>query len=204
MRRFCYSLYFVSVFCPSVLLPRYRVTRAGWWSSKHSVPASATDMTLAGVLSRRHDHPVRDFRHVVHRLSRNLGLAMVNPGSTQQCDLDASPRRRWDDRVLSRPSRSARVSRCQVHQRTVCRCCRTAAGFRRQLCVTSDSPVAVIGLRFRGPVFSTIPVTSLHRATPVAADEPGSRRHERSDPAAVRCRRRLVVGNRHIQYESGP
>ncbi len=40
-------------------------------------------------------------------------------------------------------------------------------GFVGTLQITSDNPVAVVGLRFRGENFSTIPVTDLSPATPV-------------------------------------
>jgi len=42
-----------------------------------------------------------------------------------------------------------------------------AQNFDGSLTVTSDTPVAIVGLRFRGTNFSTIPITSLSDPTPV-------------------------------------
>lgn len=107
------------------------------------------------------------------RLSRNLGVAIANPGSK-----DATLTlvlHRADGSVLA--TKTIVVKKGQQVARFVTELFadqpEVAMGFMGLLEITSDNPVAIIGLRFRGENFSTLPVTSLSPPTPVPLVAPG-------------------------------
>ena len=95
------------------------------------------------------------------RLSRNVGVGITNPGST---DADVT--------MILRDANGNLTSRKNVtvaaHQQVARFISELFADvpavpvdFDGTLTLTSDTPVAIVALRFRGTKFSTIPITSL-------------------------------------------
>jgi hypothetical protein len=109
------------------------------------------------------------------RLSRNLGVAIVNPGSAAT-NVTLTLRRGGDGSTSS-----VKVIAIGSHQQfskfiseLFADVSELPLDFDGSLTITSDTPVAIVGLRFRGPIFSTIPITSLSQpAIPVSQIAPG-------------------------------
>jgi hypothetical protein len=103
------------------------------------------------------------------RLSKNLGVSIVNPNSSSvdvKMTLHKSDGTQLGTATVSVPSHqqvSKFVTELFSNQSTV------PSDFTGTLTVTSDGtsplPIAVIGLRFRGPNFSALPVTNLSAVT---------------------------------------
>lgn len=120
-----------------------------------------SDTLQAGVLPSSLTTYAMLFVNTSGRLSRNLGAAIVNPGSAAadiQLDL-------WDDsgsllasKLLTLPARSqvsAFVTEMFAGTPSV------PKDLTGTLFISGNQPFGVIGLRFRGENFSTIPATAL-------------------------------------------
>ena len=107
------------------------------------------------------------------KLSRNIGVGIVNPNSaaanltmTLQDD---------DGSIIGTPKHFSLLSGHQTAQLVTSLFAdrpEVPRDFTGTLKVTSDLPVSLIGLRFRGPNFSTLPVTNL--STPAAVPSFGA------------------------------
>jgi len=101
------------------------------------------------------------------KLSKNLGVAIVNPGSTSTNvtltlhKADGTELGHTTVTVPARQQTSKFVTELFASQSSV------PKELTGTLSITSPTPVSVIGLRFRGPNFSTLPVTSLSAAAPI-------------------------------------
>src|SRR5205085_10893764 len=107
------------------------------------------------------------------RLSRNVGVGITNPGSTSA--------------VVTMTLRAADGSQTSIKTVTVAARQQVArfiseffadvpavpVDFDGTLTLTSNTPVAIVALRFRGTRFSTIPVTSLSPAVELPDVRPG-------------------------------
>jgi len=95
------------------------------------------------------------------RLSRNVGVAITNPGSTTA--VVTMTLRRANGSLTS--SKTLTVAAHQQVSRFISEFFadvpEVPRDFDGTLTVTSNTPVAIVGLRFRGTHFSTIPITSL-------------------------------------------
>ena len=95
------------------------------------------------------------------RLSRNVGVAITNPGSTDA--VVTMTLRRANGTVTS--TKTITVSARQQVSRFISELFadvpEVPRDFDGTLTLTSNTPVAIVGLRFRGTKFSTIPITSL-------------------------------------------
>jgi hypothetical protein len=102
------------------------------------------------------------------RLSRNLGLAIVNPGSTVT-NVTMTLRRGGDGTTSSVKliTVGARQQVSKFISELFSDVPELPLDFDGSLAITSDTPVAIVAERFRGAVFSTIPITSLTGSTPV-------------------------------------
>lgn len=107
------------------------------------------------------------FANASPRLSRDLGVAIVNPGNTTAnmtltlTDEGGAP---VGSRGVTLPARQ-QTSRFVTELFSDVP--NALADLKGILTVSSDTPVAVTGLRFRGANFSTLPITSLSASTPV-------------------------------------
>src|SRR5213593_1467342 len=108
------------------------------------------------------------------RLSHNLGVAIVNPGGTAT-NVTMTLRRGVDGTISS--VKVITVGARQQVSRFISEFFSDVSplpiDFDGSLAITSTIPVAVVGLRFRGPVFSTIPIASPTASTPVPQVAPG-------------------------------
>jgi hypothetical protein len=125
--------------------------------------------TQAGVLpSTLSTHSIL-FVSTNGRLSKNLGVAIANPNATAAHATltlrdDKGAALATADVVIEGLHQAAEfVTQLFDHQPTV------PQDLTGTLDVTSDFPVAVIGLRFRGENFSTLPATNLSVPNPVPA-----------------------------------
>lgn len=123
------------------------------------------DTTQAGILPPDLTTNTILFVSTSGRLSRNLGVAIVNPG---MLSTNVTLTLRKDDGTQLATSTFAVAS----HQQTSKFITELFSGqssvpsdLTGTLTVTSASPVSVIGLRFRGANFSTLPVTNLAAPT---------------------------------------
>jgi hypothetical protein len=100
-------------------------------------------------------------------LQRNLGVALTNPGSASATVTLTL----WKDDGRRIASKTISVSSRQQIARFITELFSDQTGIPSDLtgalAVTSTSPLSVIGLRFRGENFSTVPVTNLSTPTPV-------------------------------------
>ena len=139
-----------------------------------------TDTTQAGVL------PANMTMHAIlvvstsGRLSRNLGVAIANPGPTA-AHITLSLR---DDGGATLATETLTVNSLNQTAKFVTELFSSQPSVPSDLTgtldISSDLPVAVIGLRFRGQNFSTLPATNLSVPTPVPVISPGI-----GGPAAV-------------------
>jgi hypothetical protein len=132
-----------------------------------------TETTQAGVLPADMTTSVMLFVSTSGRLSRNLGVAIANPGST---DATVILTLRRDDGtsigtktivVKAKNQTSQFVTQIFADQPSV------PKDLTGTLNITSNVPVAIVGLRFRGENFSTIPATNLSAPTAVPVVSPG-------------------------------
>jgi hypothetical protein len=93
------------------------------------------------------------------RLSRNVGVAVVNPQSTS---VNVTLTLRRDDGTQFPTAPTITVQPMQQISRFVTELFTgLPADFLGTLTITSTGPVAIVGLRFRGGNFSTIPITNV-------------------------------------------
>lgn len=109
-------------------------------------------------------------------LSKNLGVAIVNPNSTNE---NVTLTLRGADGKTLGQSTTISVAAHQQTSKFVTELFDKQSNIPKDLTgtlsITSTDPISVIGLRFRGSNFSTLPVTSLSGATtlPVIAPNVG-------------------------------
>ncbi len=134
----------------------------------------AADSTQAVVLAGVMTTHIVLFATANPRLARNIGLAIVNPGSTT-ATVTLTLRRGTDGVTIS--SKAILIGARQQTSRFMAEIFadvpQLATGFDGDLSISSDYPVALTALRFRGTNFSTIPITSLSSSTPVPTFSPG-------------------------------
>jgi hypothetical protein len=132
--------------------------------------------TQAGVLPGNMTTQTVLFATADARLSRNLGVAIVNPGSTPTA-VTLTLRRGGDGTTSSVKviTVGARQQASRFVSELFSDVPEIPVDFDGSLVVTSTTPVAVVGLRFRGSVFSTIPIVSPTASTPVPQIAPGVR-----------------------------
>jgi hypothetical protein len=126
-----------------------------------------TIATQAGVLPSEMTKHAMLFVSTCGRLSRNLGVAIANPGAS---DANVTLTLR-DDKGATVATKTFVVAKLTQAAKFVTELFDThptiAREFTGTLDITSDLPVAVIGLRFRGANFSTLPATNLSLPIPV-------------------------------------
>lgn len=125
------------------------------------------ETTQAGVLPSGMTRKAVLFVATSGKLSRNLGVAIANPGNT---DAKVTMTLKRDDgmsvgtaeiTVMAKRQTAQFVTQMFADQSSV------PQDLTGSLTITSDFPVAVIGLRFRGANFSTLPITNQSAFTPV-------------------------------------
>lgn len=127
----------------------------------------------AGVLPASLTKRAVTFVNTSGRLSRNLGVAISNPGSVQARidmtlrDDDGAEVARGQSTIPGGHQISMFVTELFASHDLISR------DLTGTLEIQSDVPVAVVALRFRGLNFSTLPVTSLSSAFPVPEISPG-------------------------------
>src|SRR2546427_11046854 len=102
------------------------------------------------------------------RLSRNLGVAIVNPGSTAT-NVTLTLRRGGDGTTSSVKviTVGARQQASKFISELFSDVPEIPVDFDGSLAITSTTPVAIVALRLRGTVFSTIPIVSPTASTPM-------------------------------------
>jgi ice-binding like protein/Big-like domain-containing protein len=124
--------------------------------------ALAADTTQAGVLPGVMTTQTVLFASSSARLSRNLGVAIVNPSGTA-ASMTMTLRRGGDGTISS--VKTIKVGARQQVAKFISELFsdvpELALDFDGSLSITSDYPVAIMALRFRGTNFSTIPITSV-------------------------------------------
>ncbi len=129
--------------------------------------------TQAGVLPASMTKNAMLFVSTSGRLSRNLGVAIANPGDA---DADVSISLRGADGVLV-ASKSVPVAAHKQVSEFVTQIFEDKSAVPSDLTGTislvSETPVAIVGLRFRGNNFSTLPCISLSAPEDVPAPETG-------------------------------
>ncbi len=102
------------------------------------------------------------------RLSRNLGVAVANPNTTVDAGLTFTLRNSDGSTVaIQTVTLKALHQTSQFVTQLFAGKLPPAGDFNGTLKIESTTPVAMVGLRFRGENFSTIPVTPLSAATVV-------------------------------------
>jgi hypothetical protein len=120
---------------------------------------TATDTAQAGVLPSGLTTNALVFVTSSTRLSRNVGVAIVNPQSTS---VNVTLTLKRDDGTSFPTSPTITVQPMQQISRFVTELFSgLPADFIGTVTVTATNPVAVVGLRFRGANFSTIPITNV-------------------------------------------
>ena len=118
------------------------------------------EMPQAGVLSTDLMSSAMIFVSTSHKFSKDLGLAIVNPGSTDGTvtftlhDSDAVTIA-TNSITLKAGAQTAQFVR-QLFPKEPS----VQGEFNGTVAISSTVPVAMVGLRFRGPNFSTVPVTA--------------------------------------------
>jgi len=131
------------------------------------------EITQAGVLSPDMTTNAMLFVNSSGRLSRNLAVAIANPGAT---DANVTLTLRNDLGVVLATKNVAIKGKSQIAEFITEMFTGVSAvpqDFAGSLGITSGVPVAAIGLRFRGGNFSTVPVTSLSAPSSVPIVSPG-------------------------------
>jgi|GEM_PF-3277806 len=123
--------------------------------------------TQAGVLPANMTTDALLFVRSDNNLTRNLGVAITNPGSTD-ANLTLTLRRADGSIVTTKILLVLAMHQTsQFVTELFSGTPEVNNGFNGTLAITSDTPVAIVGLRFRGVNFSTLPVTNLSPAMPV-------------------------------------
>ncbi len=119
------------------------------------------DTTQAGVLPSTMTTRALLFVSLSGRLGRNLGVAIANPGAATATitltlhNADGTPLATASVAVPSLHQTAQFVSQLFAGNSAV------PKDFSGTMVVSSDEPVAIVGLRFRGVNFSTLPATNL-------------------------------------------
>jgi len=126
-----------------------------------------TSSNQAGVLPSTMTKHAMLFVSTCGRLSRNLGVAIANPNSS-----DAKVTLTLlDDKGATVATKTFAITKLTQAAKFVTELFddhpTIAREFVGTLDISSDIPIAVIGLRFRGANFSTLPATNLDVPTPV-------------------------------------
>ena len=120
-----------------------------------------TAATQAGVLPSEMTEHAMLFVSTCGRLSRNLGVAIANPGAAD-ANVTLTLRDDKGATVATKPFVIAKLTQAAKFVTELFDTHPTIArDFTGTLDIESDAPVAVIGLRFRGANFSTLPATNL-------------------------------------------
>jgi len=131
------------------------------------------DTLQAGILPSDMSTNALMFVNSSGRLSRNLGVAIANPG-TAAARVTLTLR---NDAGTTLGTRAIDVAAGNQTAQFVTEMFATQASVPSDvtgtLQITSTAPVALVGLRFRGPNFSTLPVTNLSTPTPVPVRSAG-------------------------------
>jgi hypothetical protein len=123
---------------------------------------SASDTSQAGILPSSLTTDAVVFVNTSSRLTRNTGVAIVNP-QNQTVPVTLTLRR--DDGTQFATSVTTNVNAMQQISRFVSELFTgLPADLVGTLTVTAPSPIGVVGLRFRGLNFSTIPITNVSPA----------------------------------------
>ena len=136
---------------------------------------NAANTTQAGVLPGVMSTDTVLFANASIRLSQDLGVAIVNPNGTT-AHVIMTLRNGADGTTASvatipiGPRQQVSEFLSQLFSASVPA---IAVGFTGALSVTSDSPVAITALRFRGTNFSTVPITNLSGSLLVPNIAPG-------------------------------
>src|SRR5881628_1368915 len=132
-----------------------------------SVTLLSLRLAQAGVLPTDLTTDATLFVSANGRLSRNLGVAMTNPGSTE-ANITLKLRRE-DGSVIGMKSITLPTKRQVASFVTELFAGESSVprDFTGSLEVTSNIPVGIAGMRFRGEQFSTLPITNLSSPTPV-------------------------------------
>jgi len=135
---------------------------------------SGTDATQAGVLPGVMTTHTVLFAKANARLSNDLGLAIANVGSTA-AKVTMAFRRSDNGGITS--VKVVTIGARQQFSRFISEIFADVPELRvdtdGSLDITSDTAVAIVALRFRGAVFSTIPITSFAGPAPVPIVAPG-------------------------------
>lgn len=135
---------------------------------------TGADAPQAGVFAGTMTTQTVLFAMVSASRAADVGIAIVNPGSTA-ANVTLTLRLGADGTVMSTKTivvgehhqMSGFISQLFAYPTQL------PLDFDGSLAITSDNPVAVIGLRFLGTRFSTIPITSLSSLSPVPEVGPG-------------------------------
>ena len=123
---------------------------------------SATDTSQAGILPASLTTNAIVFVNFSSRLTRNTGVAIVNP---QNQTIPVTLTLKRDDGTQFATSVTINVNATQQISRFVSELFTgLPVDFLGTLTVTAPSPIGVVGLRFRGLNFSTIPITNVSPA----------------------------------------
>jgi hypothetical protein len=121
--------------------------------------------TQAGVLPSGMTMSAMLFVTTNGRLSRNLGVAMANPDPKNNANVTLTL---FDETGTALTPQKITVNAgtqtAQFVTQVFSSQSSSLADFTGTLAVVSDIPIAVVGLRFRGDNFSTIPITNLSPA----------------------------------------
>jgi methionine-rich copper-binding protein CopC len=127
-----------------------------------------TNATEASVLAGAMTTRTVFFASSSTRLSRSLGVAIANPGNTAaNVTMTLRSGANGSQTAARTITVGARQQVADFISDLFSAVPALLADFDGSLAITSDTPVAIVALRFRGPNFSTLPVTSLSGESPV-------------------------------------
>jgi hypothetical protein len=131
-----------------------------------------SDSNQAGVLPSDVTRSTMIYVSTSGRLSRNLGVAIANPDPKTPAKVNLALRDSAGKEIAVRQNLNVKPGN-QISQMITELFANEPAvpeDFTGTLVITSDIPVASVGLRFRGINFSTLPVTMLAKGETVAAN----------------------------------
>jgi hypothetical protein len=167
MRRFLFTVFSVFIFSAGALA-QTPGSPGGLVVFETFTSGAATNLTEAVVLAGAMTPQAVLFASSSSRLSRTLGIAIANPSGTAANV--TMTLRRGTDGTLNSVKTLTIPARAQVSQ-FISELFADVAGlppdFDGSLVVSSDNPVAMVFLRFRGSNFSVVPVTNFASPTAV-------------------------------------
>ena len=170
--------------CPAFAFPQQATVKAGYAVVTPLTPGRftvtetfglkiASDSMQAGTLAADLTTNATLFVNVSDRLGRNSGVALINPW-TQDARITLTIRR--EDGVSLGSKTIFVPARSQTSQ-LITGLFSDLQSFPRELAgmmtVKSTMPVGILALRFRGPIFSTEPITRLDQAISLPVLLPG-------------------------------